>query len=218
MRGVFFIVLFLWLSTVCNFCTGQSKHGNIWYFDNYAGIDFNVSPPKALTNSTLSTLEGCATICDNNGNLLFYTDGISIYTKNHALMNNGSGLKGDPSSTQSGIIVPNPTKTNIYYIFSTSDKPSEGLYYSVVDISLNGGLGSVTTKNSPLMATIPTYTWIFSKSCYHSERENFTLLACCFCQRVLRMLSLYPKNSRLLVFCSRTCPVSLRLSFSLARP
>ena len=66
-------------STVNN----SGKEGNIWYFGEYAGLDFNSGSPVALTNGQLNTNEGCATISDNNGNLLFYTDGMTVYNKSH---------------------------------------------------------------------------------------------------------------------------------------
>ncbi len=128
----------------------QQKEGNVWFFGKRAGIDFNYSPPKALSVGVINTNEGCASISDKNGNLLFYTDGIKVYNKQHQLMTNGDSLKGFKSSTQSGIIVPNPSKPDIYYIFSASGLDS--LYYSVIDISLSSGLGSVTQKNVGLMA------------------------------------------------------------------
>jgi len=34
----------------------------------------------------LLTREGCASISDNAGNLLFYTDGISVFDRNGTLM------------------------------------------------------------------------------------------------------------------------------------
>ena len=76
-----------------------------WYFGNQAGLDFMTSPPTILTNGVINTVEGCATISDAAGNLLFYTDGITVYNKNHVVMANGTGLNGNSSSTQSAIII-----------------------------------------------------------------------------------------------------------------
>jgi hypothetical protein len=66
-----------------------------------ARLDFNSGAPVALSDGQLNTLEGCATIADNNGDLLFYTDGYTVYNKNHTIMPNGTGLAGNWSSTQS---------------------------------------------------------------------------------------------------------------------
>ncbi|MCX6230028.1 MAG: gliding motility-associated C-terminal domain-containing protein [Bacteroidetes bacterium] len=122
---------------------------NIWYFGANAGISFSTSPPTALTNGMLVTGEGCATICNSNGNLLFYTDGITVYNHNHQIMDNGSSLHGNFSATQSAVIVPKPLSNTIYYIFTVDAQNvnNYGVEYSVVDISMNGGLGKVINKN-----------------------------------------------------------------------
>ena len=40
--------------------------------------------------------------------LLFYTDGMTVYNKNHVIMPNGNFLTGHSSSSQSGVIVKKP--------------------------------------------------------------------------------------------------------------
>ena len=110
--------------------------------------------PVALTNGALTTTEGVATISDNSGNLLFYTNGITVWNRNHLIMTNGSGLLGDFSSTQSAIIVQKPLSTNIYYIFtSDNDAGPDGIRWSEVDMNLSSGLGAITTnKNIALLS------------------------------------------------------------------
>ncbi len=127
----------------------------IWYFGGNAGLDFNSGTPTVLTDGALFTPEGCATISDPNGSLLFYTDGITVWNRNHQPMPNGAGLLGDPSSTQSGIIVPYPGDNTLYYVFTIDDAGnSDGLQYNLVDITLDGGLGDITLKNQPLEAPV----------------------------------------------------------------
>ncbi len=126
-----------------------------WYFGNKAGLNFNNCTPSILTNGELNTLEGAATISDSSGNLLFYTDGITIWNKLHLAMWNGTGLLGHPSSTQSAVIVPKPGSPNHYYIFTPAvENTSTGLCYSIVDMSLDGGNGAVIEKNTLLSAGI----------------------------------------------------------------
>jgi gliding motility-associated-like protein len=145
---------------------------NVWYFGQYAGLDFNTSPPSPLTNGAMNTQEGCASICDKNGELLFYTNGEKIWNKNHTLMPNGTGLFGHYSSVQSAVIIPYPgTYNNIAkrfnkYIVVTVDEvyndyfvpgPQHGVCYSEVDMSLDGGLGDITVnKNIYLFDTTTT--------------------------------------------------------------
>jgi hypothetical protein len=122
-----------------------------WYFGVNAGITFNSGLPVALTNGALITTEGVATISDNSGNLLFYTDGVTVYNRIHNVMTNGTGLFGHASSTQSAIIVQKPNQPNIYYIFtSDNDAGTDGICYSIVDMNLSAGLGAVTIKNTQL--------------------------------------------------------------------
>ncbi|PHS10571.1 MAG: hypothetical protein COA88_02160 [Kordia sp.] len=130
----------------------SQNEANIWYFGNNAGLDFNSGAPVPLLDGALSTDEGCATIADTNGNLLFYTDGITVYNKNHTVMLNGTGLKGDSSSTHSAIIIPKPDAPSIYFIFTVdAEGEADGLQYSEVDMALDGGLGGITaSKNIPL--------------------------------------------------------------------
>ncbi|RIA09089.1 gliding motility-associated-like protein [Flavobacteriaceae bacterium MAR_2010_72] len=149
------IILSLFL---CYFslCFSQNEASN-WYFGENAGMTFNLNTNSITvqTNGQLNTREGCASISDNLGNLLFYTDGTSVWNRNHSLMSNGFGLFGDASSTQSAIIVPKPEDPDIFYVFTVDngiDQQNFGLNYSEVDMSLDGGLGAVTLKNINLLA------------------------------------------------------------------
>ena len=145
------ILTILLVSTV----TYAQKESNIWYFGENAGLDFNSGAPVALTNGALITSEGCATISDNMGNLLFYTDGTTVWNRMHMQMPNGFGLMGHSSSTQSALIVQRTGSNNTYYIFTT---PAQvmfegkfGFHCTVVDMTLDGGLGDVTNfKNIQL--------------------------------------------------------------------
>ena len=153
-----FIVVFL-LCSSCLDSLSQSQ-ADWWYFGDSAGLHFTPNGPVADTNGLLNTNEGCTSISDINGNLLFYTDGITVYDSTHGIMPNGTGLFGDPSSVQSGVIVPFPGHPLKFYIFTT-DSPTipmnhKGFRYSIVDLSLNGGLGDVDTTNKNILLFTPT--------------------------------------------------------------
>lgn len=139
------LIVFLFLST---FCLGQ-KETRFWYFGNGSGIDFSTNPPSALTNGGIFTYDCSSTISDANGNLLFYTNGVTVWNKLHVPMANGLGLKGNNSGGQSALIIPKPG-SNEYYIFTVPNHGFDGLYYSIVDISQNNGLGNVISKNNLL--------------------------------------------------------------------
>jgi hypothetical protein len=131
---------------------------NIWYFGEYAGLDFNSGSPVALTDGQLFSFEGCATQSDANGNLLFYTNGNIVWNRNHDTLSNGAGLNGEISSTQSAMILPKPGSPNKYYIFTTTQAQRANNWvfcYSEVDMSLDGGLGGITSlKNVQLFEPI----------------------------------------------------------------
>lgn len=140
-------ILMLVVALNTGFVANAQNEFSKWYFGFNAGLDFSTSPPTVLTNGALMTIEGVATISDSGGNLLFYTDGSTVYNSTHTVMVNGSGLYGNFTSSQSAIIVKQPGNTNIYYIFNVGDY---GFTYSIVDMTLAAGLGSVSVKNTTL--------------------------------------------------------------------
>ena len=135
------------------FNTYSQKQANIWYFGENAGLDFNSSPPVALTDGLLNTLEGCSTFSDENGALLFYSDGITVFDKNHTIMTYtddtpANNLLGNPSATQSGMIIPKPLSTSIYYLFTVTDnRNSNGFNVYTIDMSLKGGNGQLIDED-----------------------------------------------------------------------
>ena len=137
-----------------NFVFSQQEASN-WYFGGAAGIKFH--PDGSVTelkDGMLVTEEGCASLSTAKGDLLFYTDGATIWNKNHQIMQNGTGLMGGLSSTQSAIIVPKPGSTNLFYVFTLAQESgADGFRYSVVDITFDGGLGGVTNEKNILIYT-----------------------------------------------------------------
>jgi hypothetical protein len=130
----------------------SQKQSYFWYFGNKAGLNFNQTPPQVLTNAKVGSIEGCASISDANGNLLFYTNGLSVVNRDHEIMVNGNGLLGDLSSTNNVVIVPLPGSDSIYYLFTigATGQALKGFRYSIVNMKLQNGLGEVTVKNALL--------------------------------------------------------------------
>ncbi|MCO6493233.1 MAG: hypothetical protein J5I98_32735, partial [Phaeodactylibacter sp.] len=114
-----------------------------------------------------------ASICDTAGNLLFYTNGIYVANALHQPMENGGGLNPGLHATQQGsggrgyildqgaLILPVPESDSLYYLLHM-DKivpgdssiwwfSSEHLYYTLVDMSANNGLGKVIAKNQIIL-------------------------------------------------------------------
>ncbi|UOB17053.1 T9SS type B sorting domain-containing protein [Abyssalbus ytuae] len=174
---------FICIIFIIPFSYSQGETSN-WYFGENAGLRFNndgtVSP---VTNGQLNTREGCATISDAFGNLLFYTDGINVWNSNHQLMPNGTGLYGDPSSSQSAIIVPQPDNENMYFIFTVDTSvnltgdPDFGFNYSVVDMTRDNNNGDVTSKNINLLHSCTEKISAVVKDCFSGSIWVMTFAA-----------------------------------------
>lgn len=127
---------------------------NVWYFGYHAGLDFNTPNPTVLTDGNTNVREGVSSISDaTTGKLLFYTEGMTVWNARHLAMPNGTGLMGNPSSAQSAVAVPFPEHPGQYYLFTTYTGNS-GFRYSIVDMSLDGGMGDIipSTKNTLLFS------------------------------------------------------------------
>jgi len=133
----------------------MDQRSNIWYFGQNAGINFNRSPPVPLTNSAMNAPEGCAIICDRNGQAIFYTDGFNVYNKKDVLISPALGIGGDQQASQSSIIVPVPGDETLYYIFTNeaiNGSSSNTVKYSLFDLKLNSGTGAVVKNNQILFS------------------------------------------------------------------
>jgi Secretion system C-terminal sorting domain len=163
-------IVLLWV--VSTYMYAQ-KYDNIWVVgNNYDNpifgtiqINFNSGNPQILFDTKDIGFNATnATICDEQGNYLFCTNGIGIFDKNYDLMENGDSLNlGDFFNSfyedgyplpQGVFIIPSPLNPKLYYIFHQKlsyntiyGKIISGQYYSIVDIQANGGLGKVLQKN-----------------------------------------------------------------------
>lgn len=148
------LAVFLFTSSAVH---AQPQHSN-WYFGFGASMGF-AGGATSLGGGPLSTDEGCASISDAAGQLLFFTNGEQVWDRELNVMPNGSGLAGHFSAAQSAVIVPFVNEPGLYYLFTAPSQVAtwgggyNGLTYSVVDMSLNGGLGDVTFKNIELQGS-----------------------------------------------------------------
>lgn len=124
------------------------KANRIWAFGLYAGLDFNSGTPLPIKTEA-SAVEGGASVSNPiTGSLLFYVSGKKCYNANHQSMSNAGLLAGGNSTVQGACIVPVIDSPGKYYVFSlngfTNVPDSRGaLFYSVVDMNLNNGLGDL---------------------------------------------------------------------------
>ncbi len=163
-------IAILLLLTCGSIIAFAQKQQNVWTFGLNAGVDFNYSPPVAIKTGIRSE-RGCASISDNKGNLLFYSDGYHVWDRNGNIMPNGNNITRHLASywpyayygpSQSVAIVPIPDSSDKYYVFCVRDTFWGGfftfsagrtyrLHYSVVDMSMNRGLGDVDPNRKAIL-------------------------------------------------------------------
>lgn len=160
------------------------KQAYNWYFYSGAGLNFMSEPPTPLIGGQLicdprkvTQFESSGTISDVDGNLLFYTDGKTVWNQNHQVMQNGTGLLGSTSATQSGLVLPKPGDPDIYYIFTAPStfNPSDGsgLRYSEVNMQLDNGLGVVTQNKNILVSAASDEKMT---AVYHADHTKIWLI------------------------------------------
>lgn len=137
-------------------CFSQGETNN-WYFGYKSALNFQDYTPQELNNSRMFTKNGCSTISDDNGNLLFYSNGFSIYNKNGEFMEDAFPTAGYPLFSQNSIFIPHPENNDIIYLFTTTKQINNpffsiepGFYYTIISKKLNGGNGGVISSNKLL--------------------------------------------------------------------
>lgn len=123
-----------------------------WTFGYHSYINFDTPDgvPVADTTSSINTSEGCVTISDRFGNLLFYSDGVNVYNSRGKKMVNGDSLGGHYSSTQSCVAIKKKNEPGKFYLFTIEAAESQikhGLAYSIIDCNYMNGIGRVEKKN-----------------------------------------------------------------------
>ncbi|OZI08473.1 hypothetical protein BWI93_08725 [Siphonobacter sp. BAB-5385] len=156
-RLVFILSCFLLFYPV--FAQQETTH---WYYGRNVGLSFRNFPPTPLFDGASSSPEAIAvTSHRQSGDLLFYSDGVTVWNRQHQVMPHGKDLLGFQTSTQGALIVPSVTDEQVYYLFTLTCPrydiyKTPGLYYSLVDMRLDGGKGDVlaTTKNIQLLPQV----------------------------------------------------------------
>lgn len=157
------LLAYILMHCISAYAQYNSPYNFVWTFGTNALVDFSSGTPVG-GSSSINTVEGCASVANSAGQLLFYTDGKTVYNRTGATM--PSGISIVPayvvSTTQSSVIVPFVDDTSKYYLFSLSHPaftPWTGFFklsYSIIDMSLDGGMGDVVagTANTFLADTM----------------------------------------------------------------
>ena len=69
----------------------EKSYASNWFFGQGAGLDFGTDPPSALENSNIDFPSSGVSVSDADGNLLFYSDGVTVWNGDNEIMENGEG-------------------------------------------------------------------------------------------------------------------------------
>ena len=176
MRQFFTLLLLL-----IPFFTYAQRHDNIWFFGGGGGypgaqadsfglsiFNFNDDDLNITSNfnPTVVFYGINTTVCDSNGLLQFYTNGVRVYNTNHVYMSNGDGLVSNGASDgyrlpQSVSAMPYPGHPGQYILIAIEDFNNDAvghkLFYHIIDMQAENGLGKVILKRQLLVQD--SLTW-----------------------------------------------------------
>ena len=146
-------------------------------------------------------------ISDANGNLLMSSNGYFIADATGDTMFNGSGINPGQFTEDykthglplpyGNIILPMPDDSNKYVLFhltlnySSPILAATEIYYSIIDITLNGGLGAVISKNN--IALTGSFGWSLA-ACKHGNGRDWWVVALSDSGTVANKFLLSPNN------------------------
>lgn len=141
----------------CSYVTPRQTDN--WFFYSNGGIQFTdagvVSNNLPDGQNNLPLGNGTAALSDENGQLLIYTTGQRVYNRDHMNITGRDNLAGNLGSTQSALIIQNPSVSQMMYVFTTDQVTQEGtkgLNYSRVDMTAMSGNGAVMEYDVPLLS------------------------------------------------------------------
>lgn len=140
------IIVFLLIGGSLDAFSQPNKRTNFWFWADELGLDFNSGSPVENTSCPFGGQGwgATATMCDTNGNLLFYSMGDSVYNSNHHASMNSVGCYAWKQGAQSAISLPVPGSDSLFYIFTARmHRYPNPMFYYIVDMSLNNGLGEI---------------------------------------------------------------------------
>lgn len=132
----------------------ETRH---WLFGRNIGLVFNDSYNiQPYSGSDMHTTAGSAVMSDEHGNLIFYTNGRTVWDRRHIPMPNGQNLVDQyfMPPTQAALILPRPGSNTQYYLFLTDDperQENQGFRYCVIDMTLNDGYGDIMIESKNIL-------------------------------------------------------------------
>lgn len=146
-------------------------------------LDFTNCAPIVENYSAGYQYEGQTAISDSQtGNLLFYSSGSQVRNALGQVMPNGN-VVGTSNSISQNLIVKKPGANTLYYLFtpetqaggiiSTVNPGLNGFSYSIIDMSLAGGLGSVVSSGNLLQ---PFQNCEMVTGVYHDNGQDIWII------------------------------------------
>ena len=144
----------------------------------------------------MSIFDTNASICDTYGNLLFYTNGLTVSNRNHDTLQNAVNFNPGYATSfyepygmgisQGALIIPQPESDHHFYIFYVTAEPifannisdTNPLYlsYSVIDMNLDNGLGGIISNKKNLHAINDTLVLGRLTACKHANGRDWWVI------------------------------------------
>ncbi len=178
---------------------GQEKRDNIWLLgygpsnpeQGYGGtkIDFNTSPPEISFFDIPINLTAVGLMCDSKGEkVLFYSGGCAIANSNNQVMLNGDSINTGPYADVfctiagypvfNGIMaLPFPNtglKYCLFHLRKDNSTLNKDFLFTQIDMSQDGGLGAVTSKNEIILQD--TFTSFLTALRHGNGRDWWVML------------------------------------------
>jgi len=164
------IFLFIIFSSVLNTSVRAQYENSRWVLGTFAQLDFSTGNAvyEDGNYNTISTTNNASLCKKDSSELLMYCDGSRIYNKLGMIMENGDSINPGQYNywyypagigVWNGVsIIPNIYHNNQYYVFYNnidsihqSSLTGTSLYFSIVDMSYNNGLGKVIQKDVTIL-------------------------------------------------------------------
>lgn len=163
-----FLILFLLLTL-----TGLPQNwADNWGFQVF-GLHFHNDSVDIINNFSAPYGRALGLMSDTEGNLQFYSDGITVWNKNYEQMPNGDSICGSSVTwAKEAIAIPKPGSDFLFFVFSvinfSPNQPLTGMYFSIVDMSLDNSLGDVIFKEEKVSDTV---SGLFT-AVYHANHKD----------------------------------------------
>ena len=174
MKTNFHIKYLILIVTLFTLNVKAQHESDNWCFGSYNSLNFSSGIPTP-TNDNILFMHNGTSVSDSMGNLLFYGYGGTIIDSSQNIMQNGSGMNGSSDAMNNGYTLKKPLSDSLYNIFSIYNSPwyvPGPLYFSELDMSLNGWKGAIPPlEKNRLISPQPMARMIGSTRHYNNKDQ-----------------------------------------------